>query len=67
MAGEERAQEVWLRNRSRFAALNGLDAEREDKNAGIVVHVNTALPPEAYEVIDEATESAGELQAGEAG
>ena len=66
-AGEERSQEVWLKNRTRFAALNGIDMRPEQHEAPMVVHVNTALPPEVLrgEVVDEY--GPGELEAGEAG
>ena len=64
VAGQERAQEVWLRNRTRFATLNGLDMRPEQHEAPTTFNVITALPPEAYEVLDE--EPAGELEAGEA-
>ena len=66
MAGEERAQDTWLRNRSRYATLLGLDVRPEQhEDAGAVYYVNTRLPPEAYDTVDE--EGPGELEAGEAG
>ena len=42
MVGEERAQEVWLKNRSRLAALNGLDLWPEKHAAPTTTVVNTA-------------------------
>ena len=66
-AGQERAQEVWLRNRTRFATLNGLDMRPEQHEEPTAVVINTALPPEVLrrQTIDE--ERPGELEAGEAG
>ena len=64
MAGEERAQEVWLRNRTRFAALNGLDMRPEQHEEPTTFVINTALPPEVTEMVDE--DGPAELEAGEA-
>ena len=64
MAREERAQEVWLKNRTRFAALNGLDVRPEQQEAATTFVINTALPPEVTEMVDEGPP--GELEADEA-
>ena len=64
MAGEERAQEVWLRNRTRFATLNGLDMKPEQHEEPTTFVIDTRFPWERGEVVD--AEPAGELEAGEA-
>ncbi|MGI9539969.1 MAG: hypothetical protein ACR2N6_07460 [Miltoncostaeaceae bacterium] len=61
MSGEERAHEVWLRNRSRYGALNGLDLDRESDGPSTTYIVNTAPPPEIVELIDD--DGPGELEA----
>ena len=63
MAGQERAHEVWLRNRSRFAALNGLDMRPEQHEEPTTFVIDTRFPWERGEVVDE--DSAGALEAGE--
>ena len=65
LAGDPRSAEVLLKIRSAYRQLNDLDLERAPEDSGLVVNINTKLPPEAYELIDE--DEPGELEAGEAG
>ena len=65
LAGEERAAEVLLKIRSAYRELNDLDLLRAPEDSGHTYYVNTRLPWERGEVVDE--EPAGELEAGEAG
>ena len=63
LAGEERAAEVLLKIRSAYRELNDLVRAHED--SGLVVNIDTRLPWERGEVVDE--DEPGELEAGEAG
>jgi len=65
LAGEERAAEVLLKIRSAYRELNDLDLIRAPEDSGHTYYVNTRLPPEVYETVDE--DEPGELEAGEAG
>ena len=64
-AGEKRAQEVWLKNRTRFATPNGLDVRPEQHESPTTFVIDTRLPWERGEVVDE--DAAGALEAGEEG
>ena len=59
--------QYWLKNRTRFATLNGLDMRPEQHEEPTTFVINTALPPEVLrrQRIDE--DGPGELEAGEAG
>jgi len=56
---------VWLKNRTRFATLNGLDMRPDQHEAPTTFVIDTRLPWQRGEVVDE--DESGELEAGEAG